>query len=253
MADLREVTGFEAGLTGDQQIQIALKEIVDKGGKANMAELYKPLERCLNENGQTLSDQGKASYRFFINKVAVEAGYLYPYEKDQPGWRITPQGREFVTSDLDLTESTVDVDTGREEEVLSNTAKGAAFELYVQKLLKAAYSYYAWYYQGIHKRNERGLDFIGNRIGDAADEPKSIGVQVKFYAAKSAPTQIEWLKFLSGCFARRVESAIFITTGKLTSEQRREAQEARITIIEGREEISRLSKLHKIGKFDLFE
>jgi hypothetical protein len=218
-----------------------------------MAELYKPLERCLNENGQTLSDQGKASYRFFINKVAVEAGYLYPYEKDQPGWRITPQGREFVTSDLDLTESTVDVDTGREEEVLSNTAKGAAFERYIEKLLKAAYPYYAWYHQGIHKRNERGLDFTGNRIGDAADEPKSIGVQVKFYAAKSAPTQIEWLKFLSGCFARRVESAIFITTGKLTSEQRREAQEARITIIEGREEISRLSKLHKIGKFDLFE
>lgn len=253
MADLQEVTGFEAGLTGDQQIQIALKEIVGKGGTATMAELYEPLERYLNENGRTLSDQGKASYRFFINKVAVEAGYLYPYDKDQPGWRITSQGREYVTSDLDLTESTVDVDTGVEEEVLSNTAKGAAFELYVQKLLKAAYPYYAWYHQGIHKRNERGLDFIGNRIGDATDEPKSIGVQVKFYAVKSAPTQPEWLKFMSGCFARRVESAIFITTGKLTSEQRREAQEARITIIEGREEISRLANLHNIGKFDLFD
>lgn len=96
-------------------------------------------------------------------------------------------------------------------------------------------------------------DFIGNRIGDAADEPKSIGVQVKFYAAKSAPTQLEWLKFLSGCFARRVETAVFITTGKLTGEQRREAQEARITIIAGQEEVSRLANLHNIGKFDLFE
>ena len=123
----------------------------------------------------------------------------------------------------------------------------------VEKLLKAAYPYYAWYHQGIHKRNERGIDFIGNRIGDAVDEPKSIGVQVKFHAAKSAPTQLEWLKFLSGCFARRLESAIFITSGKLTSEQRREAQEARITIIEGREEISRLAKLHSIGNFELFE
>ena len=253
MADLQEATGFEAGLTGDQQIQIALKEIVDKGGTASMTELYIPLEQRLNENGQTLSYQGKASYRFFINKVAVEAGYLYAYEKDSPGWRITPQGREFVTSDLELTESTVDVDTGLEEEVLSNTAKGAAFELYVQKLLQAAYPYYAWYHQGIHKRNERGLDFIGNRIGDSGEEPKSIGVQVKFYAAKSAPTQLEWLKFLSGCFARRVETAIFITTGRLTGEQRREAQEARITIIEGREEISRLSTLHNIGSFELFD
>ena len=253
MADLQELTGFEAGLTGDQQIQIALKEIVGKGGTAIMAELYEPLERYLNKNGCTLSDQGKASYRFFINKVAVEAGYLYPYDKDNPGWRITPQGRDYVASDLDVTETTVDVDTGVEEEVLSNTARGAAFERYIEKLLKAAYPYYAWYHQGIHKRNERGLDFIGNRVGDAADEPKSIGVQVKFYTAKSAPTQLEWLKFLSGCFARRVETAIFITTGKLTSEQRREAQEARITIIEGREEIGRLAELHNIGKFELFD
>ena len=112
--------------------------------------------------------------------MAVETGYIHPYDKDHPGWRITPQGREYVASDLNVTESTVDVDTGLEEEVLSNTARGAAFEQYVHKLLKAAYPYYAWYHQGIHKRNERGLDFIGNRIGDAADEPISIGVQVKF-------------------------------------------------------------------------
>jgi hypothetical protein len=90
MADLQEVTGFEAGLTGDQQIQIALKEIVDKGGTATIAELYEPLEGYLNEKGQTLSYQGKSSYRFFINTVAVEAGYIYRYDRDHPGWRITP-------------------------------------------------------------------------------------------------------------------------------------------------------------------
>jgi hypothetical protein len=253
MTDLTEATGFEAGLSGDQQVLIALNEIVAKGGTASMTDLYVPLERWLNEKGQTLSSQGKASYRFFVNKVAVEAGYLYAYDKDDPGWRITPQGREYVNADHDLTESTLNVDTGQEEEILSNTARGAAFEQYVQKILTAAYPHYAWYHQGIHKRNERGLDFLGNRIGDAFDEPKSIGVQVKFYAAKSAPTQLEWLKFLSGCFTRRVESAIFVTTGKLTGEQRREAQEARITIVEGREEISRLANLHSIGLFELFE
>jgi transposase len=89
--------------------------------------------------------------------------------------------------------------------------------------------------------------------GEAADEPKSIGVQVKFYSEKSAPRQLEWLKFLSGCFSRRLESAIFITTGKLTGDQRREAQEARITIIEGKDEITRLSQLHSIGDFELFD
>jgi hypothetical protein len=118
---------------------------------------------------------------------------------------------------------------------------------------KAAYPFYAWYHQGLHKRNERGLDFIGNRIGDAADEPGTVGVQVKFYAPNSAPTQIEWLKFLAGCFARRLDSAMFITTGKLTIEQRREAQEARMTIIEGRAEVKRLAELYNIGSFELFE
>lgn len=253
MADLVKATGFEAGLSGEQQIRVALKEIVDQGGMATMSKLYVPLELLLNKNGLTLSTQGKASFRFYTNRVAVEAGYLYPHDKSNPGWRITPQGREYVASDVDVMESTIDVDTGVEEEVLSNTAKGAAFELYVQKILKAAYPYYAWYHQGIHKKNERGLDFIGNRIADTANEVKSIGVQVKFYAAKSAPTQLEWLKFLSGCFARRIESAIFITTGKLTSEQRREAQEARITIVEGREEIGRLAKLHNVAPFELFD
>ena len=67
----QEVTGYDAGLTGDQQIQIALQEIIDQGGKATMADLYKPLEAILNENSQTLSNQGKASYRFFINKVEL--------------------------------------------------------------------------------------------------------------------------------------------------------------------------------------
>lgn len=250
---LEEVTGFDAGLSGEQQIQIALKEIINRGGKATMSELYKPLQSRLKEDDRTLSNQGKASFRFFINRVAVEAGYLYPYNKKDPGWQITPQGREYVNSNFDLKESTINVDTGIEEEVLSNTARGAAFELYVQKLLKAAYPFYAWYHQGIHKGNERGLDFIGNRIGDSTNEPKIIGVQVKFHAAKSAPSQIEWLKFLSGCFARQVESAIFITTGNLTSEQRREAQEARTTIIEGRTEISRLAMLYNIEPFELFE
>ena len=250
---LEEVTGFDTGLSGEQQIQIALREIVARGGKAKMADLYGPLNAVLKEDGKTLSYQGKSSYRFFINRVAVEAGYVYPHDRNSPGWRITPKGREYLESNFDLKESTINVDTGIEEEVLSNSARGAAFELYVQNLLKAAYPFYAWYHQGIHKKNERGLDFIGNRIGDAVNEPKTIGVQVKFHSAKNAPTQIEWLKFLSGCFARQVESAIFITTGNLTSEQRREAQEARTTIIEGRAEISRLATLYDIGPFKLFE
>jgi hypothetical protein len=78
-------------------------------------------------------------------------------------------------------------------------------------------------------------------------------VQVKFHAPNNAPTETEWLKFLAGCFARRVESAVFITTGRLTGEQRREAQEARVVVIEGRHEVSRHAERYAVPQFDLFE
>jgi hypothetical protein len=69
----------------------------------------------------------------------------------------------------------------------------------------------------------------------------------------NAPTQDEWLKFLAGCFARRVESAIFVTTGRLTGAQRREAQEAKVIVLEGAAEISRLARPHSVEPFELSE
>ena len=56
-----------------------------------------------------------------------------------------------------------------------------------------------------------------------------------------------------GLLSRRLDSAIFVTSGKLTGEQRREAQEARVVVIEGQEEILRLSAQHNIERFDLFD
>ena len=95
------------------------------------------------------------------------------------------------------------------------------------------------------------MDFVGTRLGDANNEARSIGVQVKLHKPNNAPTQDEWLKFLAGCFARRVESAIFVTTGRLTSAQRREAQEAKVIVLEGEPEISRLAGLHHVAPFEL--
>jgi hypothetical protein len=80
-----------------------------------------------------------------------------------------------------------------------------------------------------------------------------LSIAPEFHAATNAPTEKEWLKFLAGCFARRLEAAVFITTGRLTGEQRREAQEARVVVIEGQEEILRLAKIHGVERFELFE
>ena len=253
MINKNSVTASEAGINGDEQIRIALETIVEKGGIAQTTDFYSAVESRLQKKGLSLSDQGKASLRYFVNSIAVKAGYVFPYEKDNPGWRITPKGRELLLENPPESETLVNTDTQIEEQVLSSVARGSAFEVYVLDLLKALYPYYVWYHQGNHKRLERGLDFIGDRIGETKDGPKSMGVQVKFHQAKYAPTQMEWLKFLSGCFARRVESAIFITTGQLTAEQRREAREASVIVIEGRGEISRLATLYNLKKFELFD
>ena len=81
---------------------------------------------------------------------------------------------------------------GAEATVPSASAFGDAFELYVLRLLRVVYPHYAWYHQGRNKRHERGVDFVGNRLGDVGNEPGSIGVQVKFHKATNAPTNEEW-------------------------------------------------------------
>ena len=55
------------------------------GVTAQIADLYHAVEQHMD--GARLSDQGKASLRFFINKVAVRAGYIYPAERNRiPDW-----------------------------------------------------------------------------------------------------------------------------------------------------------------------
>lgn len=250
MAQVQFLTGDKAGLSGDMQIRIALQTILENGGMAPMPMLYKAVERSMN--GTRLSKQGKASLRKYINTVATKAGLVFPHDPESPGWRITAKGREFLGAES-APEEVINVDTDQAETVPSNSARGAAFESYILELLKRIYPDYAWYQQGIHKSRERGLDFIGTRIGNLEDCPQFIGVQVKFHAEDTAPSQLEWFKFLAGCFARRIDQAIFITTGRLTSEQRREAGEARVIVLEGREEINRIASRHDLEEFELFD
>ena len=95
MGNGRLVTGSEAGISGDEQIRIALQAIVENGGIAQIQQIYAAVEAVLKERGFRLSKQGKASLRFFVNKVAVEAGYVYPHDQRKRGWRITPKERVY--------------------------------------------------------------------------------------------------------------------------------------------------------------
>jgi len=101
-----------------------------------MSDIYAAFEAILNPKGYTLSEQGKASLRFFVNKVAVEAGYLHPHDKESPGWHLTSQGREFLTALAEPAETTINVDTGAEQSSPSETARGDAFEQYFIRVLR---------------------------------------------------------------------------------------------------------------------
>lgn len=250
MADQVEVTGAQAGLSADDQIRIALEAIVSHGELATMQQIYHAVDERLTP--RRLSEQGRASLRRLVNNVAVEAGYIYPHDPQNPGWRITADGQSFLESPVAAPEEVVDADTQVIELTRPNIVYAAAFELYVMRVFQKIYPRHAWYHQGKHKLHERGLDLIGTKLGEPDAVPGVIGVQIKLHAPTNAPSQLEWLKFLAGCFSRRVDTGVFVTSGKLLADQRREAGEAQVIVIEGKEEISRISGLYGIGAFDLF-
>lgn len=97
---MRYVTGSEAGLSGAEQIRIALQAIIDNGGSATMSQIIHALESALTtrDSQSRLSEQGKASLRFFVNKVAVDAGYVYKHDSKSTLWRITPKGHDNIVA-----------------------------------------------------------------------------------------------------------------------------------------------------------
>jgi hypothetical protein len=247
---MAEKTGAEAGLAANEQIRIALQTMVDGGGSALVTDIYAALEAAMNPH--TLSQQGRASLRTYINRDAVRAGFVLPYDRDKPGWHITAEGREFLQSVAGKGEDLEQVTDARGDEVAveSISVRAEAFERYVLDFMKVTYAECAWYHQGRHKREERGLDLIGTRLRPEPGQPRVIGVQVKLHAAENAPAEKEWLKFLAGCFARRVDLGIFVTTGRLTSGQRREAAESQVAVIEGADELARLAGRLGLRRFD---
>lgn len=247
---LNEVTTAEAGLKKDQIYSLVFQAAIRNNGVLEMAEIYDVVNEVLQEQGAVLSEQGRASLRRLINSVAVGDGYIFPFDKNNPGWRITPEARELFSNEQSQPELVFNLETEKEEEFVPNSVRGALFEKYCLGLLKQIYPFYSWFHQGVQKNNERGLDLIAEKIGEVHSEYRSIGVQIKNHQANSSPTEKEWLKFMAGCFVRRIDKAIFITTGRLTSEQRREAGEGKMLIIEGIDELTRIASECKYKKYE---
>lgn len=118
MTVLQPIKGTDVGLTGANQLHIALNAIAERGGVAQMRDIYTAMEAVLNPKGYTLSQQGKDSLRFFVNKNAVKKNYLYPSDKTSRGWRLTPQGREFLSANTEPAEATIDAIKQEQPELL---------------------------------------------------------------------------------------------------------------------------------------
>lgn len=241
------LTGAAAGFNGAAQVRIAVKCILDCGGTATTQQLYDALEAQMK--GRRLSEQGKASLRFYVNKIAVRLGLVYAHVRSKPGWHITPKGRRFLVAPPAVV-TLAGIDKGQQGTGATNSARGSAFERYVLDLLRLLYPGYAWYPQGEDKKNERGLDFIGNLVKHHPGEPGRLGVQAKCHAPGAKASQEEWTKFLEGCTLRQVDRPIFITTGRLSSKHHQEAQLAGVLVIQGRDEIDRFAKEHGLYSFE---
>ena len=91
-----ECSGHAAGFDGVAQVRIALKALIANGGSGTMAFLYDALEQKMKPH--LLSSGGKAALRSFINRQAINKGFV---EADRTAriaatWNITQVGREHV-------------------------------------------------------------------------------------------------------------------------------------------------------------
>jgi hypothetical protein len=241
MEGARERSAAEAELDRNEVVRICLRYIVAAGGSATTAELYAAVET--NMGGARLSSNGRACVREYVNRYAVRAGLVLPHSLDRPGWHITAEGRELVAAEQCIVGP-----------ASAPSPMSRAFEQYVLGLMHLMHPRYFWHHQGVHTRHERGLDLIAMRFPDEAPprrSPDKIGVQVKLHDPTRAPSDEEWRKFLAGCFTRRIDLAIFVTTGYLTGEQRREASEAGVIVIAGVAEIARVADRYGYSRFEV--
>lgn len=82
-------TATDAGLKKYDQLRIAFRLMAAQGGKATLDELYKALQA---EIPVPLSSQGKDTFRSYINRDAVKAGWVNAYVPRQTHWTLTAEG-----------------------------------------------------------------------------------------------------------------------------------------------------------------
>ena len=99
VSDTEYTTGYEAGLGGFDEMKIALEVMASKpDGIVSVAELYAAVEdvmRRYTHNGRIhLNEQGKASIRYVVNRIATRENYIHALSEGI--WQITDSSREYT-------------------------------------------------------------------------------------------------------------------------------------------------------------
>jgi hypothetical protein len=108
MANNNTATAAEVGIGRTEQLQIALQAMTEHDGIAEIKDIYEAIENRMSDKGFKLSQQGKDTLRAYINRDAVQAGYV---DKEKNiGWKITNKGRNFLTEVIEDDEDTQEID-----------------------------------------------------------------------------------------------------------------------------------------------
>ncbi len=107
MADNDMATPAEVGIGRTEQLKIAFQTIIERGGIAEISQIYEAVENEMIKKGFKLSQQGKDTLRSYINRDAAGAGYI---SKENEGWKITDKGRNFLQEVVEDDEDTQEID-----------------------------------------------------------------------------------------------------------------------------------------------
>jgi len=161
---IKEVTYKEAGLKKEDVCSLVLKEMKNRPDGLAMKDIYEIINTELAKKSLSLSKQGEATLRNLVNSGLQKEGFIYQLKEENKNWRLTDEGKRII--DQSGEREVFNTDTGeqeKEEVEMTSVLKGQILEKYVLELLREMYPYYAWYYQGEQKNNERGLDLIAKK------------------------------------------------------------------------------------------
>lgn len=87
----KAITGAEAGVGPDEQIDIALRTMEQNNGFASITDIIEALENKMD--GRILSHQGIVNLRYFLNEKAKKNKWVLAIPNQKDVWQITSQGQ----------------------------------------------------------------------------------------------------------------------------------------------------------------